>query len=446
MDAQEILENMFCNDPTLPPILITKTEGMYFYESNGGKILDASGGPMAVNIGYGRKEIAEAAKKSLEKVSYVLPVFASEARIELSKRIKRFMPEELNRVYFCSGGSEANEAAIKLARQYHVLSGEASKYKIISRKLSYHGMTLATLSIGGIKKHQKDFMPLLWNNPHIEPCYCYRCPFGKDYPGCGIECAYELEKTVLAEGKESVSAFIAEPIVATAAGAIIPPPEYFPIIRSICDKYNIVLIADEVVTGFGRTGKKMCMEHFNVVPDISVFAKGISSGYTPLAGMAVRDRITSIFKQKGAEFRHLYTFSANPLSCAIGNEVLRIIEEERLVSRVEELGEYMSDKLRQLLSLPIVGDIRGKGLLWSLEFVKDKQTKEPFSPEVNLKMNIIMKCLMKGVFFYPGYFEDEKGRGDNIMFTPPFIITEEQIDHCISILNDTIKELLTLMH
>ncbi len=443
MDIQEILNNMFCNDPALPPVLITKTEGVFFYDASGNKILDASGGPMAVNIGHSRPEIAEVAAKLLRNVSYVLPVFASEARIELSKRVKRFMPEELNRVYFCSGGSEANEAAIKLARQFHVLSGQEGRYKVISRNLSYHGMTLATLSMGGIKKHQKEFQPLLWNNPHIEACFCYHCPFGKTYPDCSIECATALEKKILEEGKDTVSAFIAEPVVATAAGAVVPPPEYFPVIRETCDKYGILFIADEVVTGFGRTGKKMGMEHFGVVPDITVFAKGVSSGYAPLAGMAVSEKITGLFAASGAEFRHLYSFSANPLSCAIGNEVLRIIEDEELIPRVNKMGSYLSEKLEHFKDYPIIGDIRGTGLLWSVEFVKNKTTKEAFPAELQLKMKIILGCLMKGVFFYPGYYEDEQGRGDHIMITPPFIITEEQIDHSLKVLETVIKEILS---
>jgi adenosylmethionine-8-amino-7-oxononanoate aminotransferase len=441
MDPKEIIENMFCNDPNVPILLITKTDGVYFYESNGGKILDASGGPMACNIGHGRKEIAEVAKKSLENLSYVLPVFASEARIRLSKRVKTFLPDEINRTYFCSGGSEANEAAIKLARQFHVLSGRESKYKVISRKLSYHGMTLATLSLSGIRQHRRDFIPLLWKNPPIEPCFCYRCPFQKTYPECRMECAYDLEKTILQEDPDSVSAFIAEPIVATAAGAVVPPDEYFPIIREICDKYDVVFIADEIVTGFGRTGKNMGMDHFSVIPDIYVFAKGVSGGYAPLAGMAVRNHITSLFHEKGAEFRHLYTYSANPLSCAIGDEVLRIIMEEKLIERVNNLEVYLSDKLNTLKSLPIVGDIRGKGLLWAIEFVWDKDTKDPFPVEYKLKMQIIMACLTKGIFFYPGYYENELGRGDHIMISPPFIISEEEIDHCINILSTTIDAL-----
>lgn len=431
---------MFYKDPHLPPILITKTEGMYVHDSYGRKLLDASGGPMAVNIGHGRKEVAEAAKRALEKASYVLPVFASEARVELTKRIKKLMPEELNRIYYASGGSEANEVAVKFARQYQVVAGRHSKYKIISRKLSYHGNTLATLSFGDIKQRKQDYMPMLWETPHIEPCYCYRCPFGKEYPGCDIDCALDLEKKILAEGPDTVAAFIVEPIVAAAAGATVPPREYFPIIRKTCDKYGLILIFDEVVTGFGRTGKNMGLNHFGVLPDVVVFAKGVSSGYAPLAGMAVRDKLVALFEEKEVEFQNLYTYSAHPLACAVGNEVQRILAEEKLIARAEQMGHYLQEGLMQLESFPMVGDIRGKGMLWAIEFVKDKKTKEPFPKEKNVKMDIIMQCMMKGVFFYPGYYQDERGRGDHIMITPPFIITEKQIDQCVAVLKETLEE------
>ncbi|RJP15680.1 MAG: aspartate aminotransferase family protein [Candidatus Abyssobacteria bacterium SURF_5] len=440
MDMQEVVQNMFYKDPHLPPVLTTKTEGVYVYDSYGRKLIDASGGPMAVNIGHGRKEVAEAAKKALEQTSYVLPVFASEPRIELTKRIKKLMPPELNRIYYASGGSEANEVAVKFARQYQVVAGRASKYKVISRKLSYHGNTLATLSFGDIPKRRADYIPMLWDTPHIEPCYCYRCPFGKEYPGCDIDCARALEKKILAEGPDTVAAFIAEPIVAAAAGATVPPPEYFPIIRKTCDKYNVVLIFDEVVTGFGRTGKNMGMNHFNVIPDVAVFAKGVSSGYAPLAGMAVREKLVQLFEEKEVEFQNLYTFSAHPLSCAIGNAVQKIIEKEKLIQRAEQMGHYLQESLMQLLDLPMVGDVRGKGMLWAVEFVKDKKTKEPFPKEKNVKMDVIMQCMMKGAFFYPGYYQDDQGRGDHIMLAPPFIITEQQIDQCLAILRETLEE------
>ena len=440
MEIQEVIENMFYRNPQSPPPLIVKTEGVYLYDSSGTKLLDASSGPMAVNIGYGRKEVAKAAGRLLEEISYILPVFASEARIELTKRIKRLMPEGLGRIYFCSGGSEANEAAIKFARQYQLLAGRSSKFKIISRELSYHGMTLATLSIGQVKMRQRDFVPMLWHNWHIEPCYCYRCPFGKEYPGCDIDCALALEKRILSEDPETVAAFIAEPIVASAAGGAVPPPEYFPLIREICDRHNVILIVDEIVTGFGRTGKNMGMEHFNTIPDIATFAKGVSSGYAPMGGMAVKDELVELLEEKRAEFQHLYTFSAHPLSCAIGNEVQRIMEEENLIARAERMGSYLHKSLQQLESLPMIGDIRGKGMLWGIEFVKDKETKEPFPKEKRVKNDILRNCIMKGVFFYPGYYEDEQGRGDHIMIAPPFIITEEQIDHCVKVLREVLEE------
>ena len=440
METQEVIENMFYRNPQSPPPLIVKTEGVYLYDSSGTKLIDASSGPMAVNIGYGRKEVAKAAGRLLEEISYILPVFASEVRIELTKRIKKLMPEGLGRIYFCSGGSEANEAAIKFARQYQLLAGRSSKFKIISRELSYHGMTLATLSIGQVKMRQRDFVPMLWHNWRIEPCYCYRCPFGKEYPGCDIDCALALEKRILSEDPETVAAFMAEPIVASAAGGAVPPPEYFPLIREICDRHNVILIVDEVVTGFGRTGKNMAMEHFNTIPDIATFAKGVSSGYAPMGGMAVKDELVELLEEKRADFQHLYTFSAHPLSCAIGNEVQRIMEEENLIARAERMGTYLHKSLQQLESLPMIGDIRGKGMLWAIEFVKDKETKEPFPKEKRVKNDVLRNCIMKGVFFYPGYYEDEQGRGDHIMIAPPFIITEEQIDHCVRVLREVLEE------
>ncbi len=439
MEMQEVLDNMFLPLPGVPPVLITKTEGVYLHTSSGHRIIDASGGPMAVSIGYGRPEVANAAARVLREVSYVIPVFASEARIELVKRIKKRLPEELRNVYLCSGGSEANEAAIKFARQYQVLAGRESRYKVISRNLSYHGMTFLTLSISDVKTRQRDFLPMLWKNPRIEACYCYRCPFGKEYPECDIDCALQLEARILEEGPDTVVAFIAEPIVAAAGGALVPPPEYFPLVRKICDKYDVVFIADEVVTGFGRTGTNMGLDCFGVVPDIATFAKGVSSAYAPLAGMAVRNEFVALFQDREAEFQHLYTFSAHPIACAIGNEVMRIIEEENMIARAEQMGKYLHESLLQLMDLPMIGDIRGKGMLWAIEFVKDKRTKEPFPKEKNVKMDIIVQCLLKGVFFYPGYYEDERGRGDQLMIAPPFIITEEQIDECVAILRETLQ-------
>jgi adenosylmethionine-8-amino-7-oxononanoate aminotransferase len=220
----------------------------------------------------------------------------------------------------------------------------------------------------------------------------------------------------------------------------VPPPEYFPIVREICDTYDVVFIADEVVTGFGRTGRNMGLDHSEVVPDIATFAKGVSSAYAPLAGMAVRDELVALFREREAEFQHLYTFSAHPLACAVGSEVMRIVEEENMIARAERMGKYLQESLLQLTDLPMIGDIRGKGMLWAIEFVEDKETKAPFPKEKNVKMDTIVQCLLKGVFFYPGYYEDERGCGDQLMIAPPFIITEEQIDECLGILRGVLTE------
>jgi adenosylmethionine-8-amino-7-oxononanoate aminotransferase len=274
----------------------------------------------------------------------------------------------------------------------------------------------------------------------IEACYCYRCPFGKEYPGCDIDCALALEKKIQEEEPDTVAAFIAEPIVASAAGGAVPPPEYFPLIREICDRYNVVMIVDEVVTGFGRTGAKMGMDHFKTIPDITTFAKGASGGYAPLGGMAVRHELMELFEQKQAEFQHLYTFSAHPLSCAIANEVQKIIDKEDLISRAGKMGAILRQKLNRLEDLPIVGDIRGKGMMWGIELVKNKETKEPFPVEKKVTNTLVLDCLLKGVFFYPGYYEDDNGQGDHLMIAPPFIITEEQMDFCVDTLYQTLEE------
>ena len=436
MDPNDIRESMFLRPGN--PLMVTRTEGVYFYTSDGRKILDASGGPMAVNIGYGRREVAEAVSRSIAEVSYVVPTYTSAARVELTRRIRQLMPDGLNRIYFCSGGSEANEAAIKLARQYHVLTQNPSKYKVITRDLSYHGMTIATLSMGDIKMRKKDFMPMLWDSHRIDACYCFRCPFGRTYPDCGMACALALEQRILAEGPETVSAFMAEPVVAAAGGALVPPPEYFPAIREICDRHNVLLIFDEVVTGFGRTGYTMGMDLVGVVPDIATFAKGVSSAYAPLGGMVAKETLLETFERNKSDFQHLYTFSSHPLACAVGNAVLNIMAEEQLMARAAVMGDYLKKRLMRLSALDMVGDIRGSGLLWGIEFVKDKATKEPFAGELSVKNRVLKHCFRNGAFFYPGYYEDERGRGDHILMAPPFIITEEQIDQCVDILEAAI--------
>lgn len=423
------------------PVTIVRGEGVYLYDDRGYRYIDAAGGPMVVNIGHGRPEIAEAARQAMEQLTYVLPVFAHESRLELAERIQQLTPGSLNRIWFGSGGSESVEAALKFAYQYRTVTGRPGKYKMIGRRQSYHGNTFFTLAVGGMRSRQEAFAPLLPALPHAAECYCYRCPFGQSYPDCGIACADDLEAVIQREGADTVCAFIAEPVVAAAAG-VAPPPtaEYFQRIRAICDRYDVLFIADEVVCGFGRTGRNFGMDHFDVVPDIMTFAKGVASGYAPLGGFAVRDEIMEPFESAGVEFNTIFTYSAHPLACAIGVAVQRILQDEDLIARAAEMGAYFGASLQRLADLPIVGDVRGLGMLWGIELVRDKATKAPFPAAKQVKMDVLVSLMRRGVMTYLGYGTNAAGNGDQLILAPPFIIEREQIDEVVGALEETLRE------
>lgn len=439
MDRQTANAFMFQRTPR-GPLIIERGEGVYLYDSKGHKYIDASGGPMVVNIGHGRREVAEAVARCMERLTYVLPVFAHEERLELAERIQKLTPGSLNRIWFGSGGSESVEAALKLAYQYQTVRGKPGKHKMLSRRQSYHGNTALTLAVGGMTARREAFAPLLPRGYHVAEAHCYRCPFGQTYPECALACAEDLERRILDEGPETVAAFIAEPVVAAAAGVVPPPPGYFARIREICDAHDVLFIADEVVTGFGRTGRNFGLDHYDVVPDIMTFAKGVASGYAPLGGMAVRDEIMEVFENDGVEFNTIFTYSAHPSACAAGNAVQRILEEECLIERAAEMGEYLGEALQRLTDLPIVGDVRGLGLLWGIEFVQDKATGAPFPAELDVKVDILRQCMRRGVVMYPGYGVDSEGRGDQLILAPPFIIERHQIDEIVDVLDSVIRE------
>jgi len=422
--------------------LMKRAEGVYIFDSKGKRYIDGVGGIAVVNIGHGVKEILEAMTKQAKKVCFIYNgQFINEPAINLAKKIVGLTPPGLSKVFFVSGGSEATETALKMARQYHVETGHPSKYRVVSRWTGYHGNTIAALSMSGRPSWRKNFIPLLLNFPHIVPPYCYRCPFGKEYPHCGIDCAYDLERVIKLEGPDSISAFIAEPIIGTTAPGVTPPSEYYKIIREICDKYNILMIMDEVITGFGRTGKNFAINHWNVIPDIIVTGKGISSGYTPLATVIAHEKIYEAFVKGSGSFTHGYTYVENPLSCAIGLAVQEYIEKNRLVERSARMGSLMLKKLSRLSELPIVGDVRGKGLLLGIEFVKDKEKKTPFKRELQVQEKIVERCFEKGLVLVPGVAGNVDGiLGDQIQITPPYVITEEVMNKSIDILEESIIE------
>jgi len=347
----------------------------------------------------------------------------------------------LNKVWFSVSGTEANETAIKVARQYHMETGNASKYKVVSTWNSYHGHTLGSLSVSGHVAWRKPFIPYLSAFPHIFPANCYRCYYGKEYPECDIFCAYELEKVIKQEGEEYVSAVILEPIIAGTGGVVIPPPEYFKIIRSICNQYNIIMIMDEVFTGIGRTGKNFGINHWDVIPDIIGTAKGISGGYVPLAATIIHQKIYEKIYEGTGKFTHGLTFSGHPVSCAAGLATMNYLEENNLIERSASMGNYFLKKLSILKNFPMVGDIRGKGLFIGVEFVADKETKAPFDRKIDIAIRVFQKAFEKGLIVQPGFGGIDGTLGDHILLTPPFIIKESEIDEITEILEETLSEI-----
>jgi adenosylmethionine-8-amino-7-oxononanoate aminotransferase len=416
-------------------------QGIYIYDSTGKRYIDGSAGAAVVGIGHGVKEITEAMVRQAEKISFAHgSQFTSEASIELASKLIRLAPEGMTRVYFLSGGSEAVETAIKLARQYQIERGKPEKYKVISRWTSYHGNTLGALAFSGHTRRRRLYLPLMLHTPHIAPAYCYRCPFSLQPQTCSLECAADLEKTLLYEGPDSVSAFLAEPMVGATAGALIPREGYYQKIREICDRYDVLFISDEVMTGMGRTGKNFGIDHWKVKPDMIAAAKGLSSGYTPMGAVIVKEEIHRVIQEGSGAFVHGHTYSQNPLSAAIGCAVVDYLLKHDLISRSAETGKYFHRALKSLERHSFVGDVRGKGLFGGIEFVKDKKTKEPFDPKLRLNGLIANRAFEKGLITYPGGGGADGIRGDHLLLAPPFIITEEQIDDLVGILDQTFTE------
>jgi len=346
----------------------------------------------------------------------------------------------LNKVWFSLAGSEANECAIKVARQYHLETGNPSKFKVISRWQSYHGSSLAALSISGAGGWRKGYAPMLPDYPKIAPANCYHCPFKKSYPGCDLDCAYDLERVINFSGSQDISAFIAEPVVAGSAEGTVPPPEYFKIIRSICDKYNVLFVVDEVFSGNGRTGKYYAIEHWGVSPDIIATAKGIAGGYIPLAATVIHEKIYDAIYRGSGKFVHGVTFSGHPVACAAGIAVLDHLQKYDLLKRAGAMGDYLMKKLSTLMNFPIVGDIRGKGLLIGIEFVADRLSKRPFELALGVAKKVVSAAFKKGLILQPGNGCADGVRGDHILVCPPFTLSEAEADRIVEILAEVLKE------
>jgi len=422
--------------------LITHGEGAYLYDSEGKRYLDASGGAAVANIGHGVKEIAVALSAQAEKVGYLNGMQFSHLPVEsLAERISRFLPFPKGKVFFLTSGAEAVEASIKLARQYWVEQGKTNKHHVISRKPSYHGSTLASLALAARESYKSIYKPMLRSSHLIPAPYCYRCFCNETYPACGLKCAHALEKKIQELGEENVSAFITEIIGGASSGAAVPPQEYFTVIRKICDDYDVLLIADEIMTGIGRTGKWLACDHFNLKPDVILLGKGLAGGYVPLSALAVRGGIVGAIFDNDRSFLHAQTFAHHPVGCAAGVATLAFIEKKRLLNKCLDMGHLLKESLLPLGSNSHVGDIRGQGLLFGIEFVRDKNSKTPFPREFRYTEKFLGEALKKGLVLWSHVGHADGINGDLVLLAPPFTIASREISAIKAILSDTLGEM-----
>src|ERR1700722_14656949 len=417
------------------PIAV-RGEGSWIFTDDGRRLLDASGQAAVVSIGHGVAEIGRAMAEQASQIAFAHTTqFHSDSAEKLAERLLALAPPNFRdggRVYFTSGGSEATETAIKLARQYWLERGDSDRFRVVSRRQSYHGSTLGAMSVSGNVGRRAPYLPLLAEWGHIAPCFCYHCPFDLRFPECGLACANDLETLLQSRGPgnaqndvlaESVAGFIFEPVVGATLGAAAPPDDYVARIAEICRSPNILLIADEIMSGMGRTGKPFAVQHWNVEPDMILVGKGIASGYAPLGAVLVSPRVAEAFERGTGAFQHGFTYQAHPVATAAGNAVLDFAESQRLFERVSPVAQELRSRLAALESHPHVGEIRGFGLLIGIEFVKNKSTREPFPREVNIAEKIRQAALAENVLTYPSRGCVDGVRGDHVLLAPPFVLT-----------------------
>ncbi len=418
-----------------PPLAVARTEGVWLVTSDGRRILDAAGGAIVASIGHGRAEVADVAARALAQTTFVVPPFATESRVALVERLRaRWLPQGITRAVFTSGGSESVDLALRVARQHHVCAGRAGRWKMIGRELSYHGTTLATLAAGGHASRRAGFEPLLAAHPKAPAAYPLRCAACRGEGGCTLACADAVEEIIVREGPDTVAAVIAEPIAGSTLGAVVPPDGYWPRLREITRRHGVLLIADEVMTGFGRTGREFAVDHFGVVPDLLVGGKGLASGYAPIGGVYATEEVVAPIADRGEDVM-FYTYSAHPAACAVADKVLEIMEREGLVARAAELGVHLAERLGTLRDHPNVAEVRGRGLLHAVELVRDRETLAPFAPEQRITTRVVVAGLARGVFFYPG---GSKPGPDVICLGPPFTVTKDEIDRIVGVLGESI--------
>jgi len=410
--------------------IAARGEGCWIIDESGRRYLDAAGQAAVVSIGHGVAEIGQAMAEQSAQLAFAhTSQFHNEPAEKLAVRLLALAPANFRnggRVYFTCGGSEATETAIKLVRQYHVETGQPGRYRVISRRQSYHGSTLGAMSVSGNVARRAPYAPLIPEWGHIAPCFCYHCPFNKTFPECELACAADLETFVREHQTETAAAFIFEPLVGATLGAAVPPDGYVAHIAETCRKNGILLIADEIMTGMGRTGKPFALQHWGIEPDLILVGKGVASGYAPLGAVLASARVVDAIEGGSGTFTHGFTYQAHPVCTAAGNAVLDCLETHQLFERVGTAGKKLRETLARVEGHPHVGDIRGMGLLVGVEFVRDKATREPFPKSENMAERIRQAAAAEAVLTYPTQGCVDGHRGDHILLAPPFTISEQE--------------------
>ena len=412
-----------------PPMAV-KGEGVYIVDAEGKRYLDASGGAAVSCLGHSHPKVVEAIKRQVDDIAFAhTAFFTTKVAEELADRLVKTSAAGLDYVYFVSGGSEAVEAALKLARQYYVEQGKPGRRHVIARWQSYHGDTLGALSVGGNRRRREQFEPMLIETHHISPCFAYR--FRRDDESediYGQRAADELEAKIRELGPETVAAFIAEPVVGATSGAVTATPGYFARIREICDRHGVLLILDEVMCGMGRTGSLFAFEQEGVSPDLLCIAKGLGAGYQPIGAVLLSEAIYGAIRDGTGLLRHGHTYLGHPIACAAALAVQKAIEEEDLLARVRGMGEFFNRALIERFgNHRHVGDIRGRGLFRAIELVADRARKEPFDPAFELHQRIKREAMDLGLICYPGGGTIDGKHGDHVLLAPPFIVGEADV-------------------
>jgi adenosylmethionine-8-amino-7-oxononanoate aminotransferase len=439
------MSHIFPRHTKSSPPTVARGEGVYLYDQTGKQYLDGSGGAAVSCLGHGDADVTAAIKAQLDQVAFAHTGFFTSAPAEaLADLLIEHAPAGLERVYLVSGGSEAMEAALKLARQYYLEIGQPARRSIIARRQSYHGNTLGALATGGNMWRREPFAPLMIDTSHIAPCYAYRHQqAGESAEAYGLRAANELEAEILRLGPETVMAFVAEPVVGATAGAVPPAPGYFKRIREICDQYGVLLILDEVMCGMGRTGTLFACEQDGIAPDITAIAKGLGAGYQPIGAMLCSRAIYKAIEDGSGFFQHGHTYIGHPVAAAAALAVVTKLSGGGLVERAQAMGETLQAALADAFGQhPHVGDIRGRGLFRGIELVEERDSKRPFAPERGIAKALKKATFEAGLICYPMGGTIDGKNGDHILLAPPFILEDSHVDEIVTKLETAMRQVL----